>query len=237
MKIPIYYTDIQQYDLTDLQRQFSGKLSELIFENAHLYKNEKDKLRHLLGQILSRYAIYLFSNQVYPNPFLTHEKGKPYIEISPNCYFNISHSKDKVVVGISASNIGVDIEYIRKGKLNVAKRFFSEKEIQVIEQSENIDMAFTQYWSLKEAYLKYIGTGLTKPLSSFYLQKSHQDKWKIYANHQGIKDVSLYHQVIESNYHLSVCGATDMDELLLVEVKKDELLDMEHWKSITNGNF
>ena len=49
----------------------------------------------------------------------------------------------------------------------IAKRFFSENEYKYILESESQGNAFYEIWTKKEAYVKFLGTGLSTPLSSF----------------------------------------------------------------------
>ena len=50
----------------------------------------------------------------------------------------------------------------------LAKRFFTAEEQQfILEEPEGINERFYRIWTGKESYLKYLGTGLTKPLGSF----------------------------------------------------------------------
>ena len=53
-------------------------------------------------------------------------------------------------------------------KEKMAARFFTTEEQEFIfQQPELAEERFYQVWTAKESYLKYLGTGLTKSLSSF----------------------------------------------------------------------
>jgi len=96
------------------------------------------------------------------------EKGKPFLADSLNhlnLNFNISHSKNLAVYGITQANlIGVDIEYLRTNLdvLALAKRFFSAQEYLAISNlSGNTQLnLFFRLWTCKEAYLKAVGLGI-----------------------------------------------------------------------------
>ncbi|AFY96650.1 4'-phosphopantetheinyl transferase family protein [Chamaesiphon minutus] len=82
--------------------------------------------------------------------------------------FNLSHSRDRAVYGISAKYpIGIDIEYIHPlPAADLVDRFFSPAE-QAVFHSLPIDSklaAFFHAWVQKESYLKACGTGLSTPL-------------------------------------------------------------------------
>ena len=90
--------------------------------------------------------------------------GKPYFKGS-NIYFNISHTEALQAVAIGKSEVGVDIEKIRDVNLQVASRFSNEEYDYVMEaESSN---RFFEIWTKKEAYLKYLGTGISGGLKSF----------------------------------------------------------------------
>lgn len=105
--------------------------------------------------------------------------GKPYIENFPNFEFNISHSGDAVAIAYGENCVGLDIENIRcrENDLKVAKRCFLEPEyIFVTDDAFELDMdgishpveeRFFMVWTMKEAYLKYKGTGISVPMNSF----------------------------------------------------------------------
>lgn len=104
--------------------------------------------------------------------FITNNFGKPGIKQTPPVYFNLSHSHDMAALAISShSNIGIDIEYLKKKPswLKLARRFFSNDEVNFLQsQPETRQLTqFFQIWTRKEAYIKAIGTGLNTPLSSF----------------------------------------------------------------------
>lgn len=97
-------------------------------------------------------------------------KGKPFFEKNKKCFFNISHTKDYVAVCFDNLPIGIDIEQIRKNRMPIAERFFHPKEVEYLKQINdscskdkkfsNIDLAFTQLWTIKEAYVKMKGEGI-----------------------------------------------------------------------------
>ena len=120
--------------------------------------------RGYLRQILSQY-LNLTPSQIV---FTLGEQGKPAVE-GHLIEFNLSHSRDRAVYGISAKfPIGIDIEYIHPlPAAELVDRFFSPAE-QAIFHSLSIDSqqaAFFHAWTQKEAYLKACGTGLSTPLA------------------------------------------------------------------------
>ena len=63
------------------------------------------------------------------------EHGKPMRKDEKIC-FNLSHSGKYVLCAVSETEIGCDIEKIKEVKWKIAKRFFSEKEYDLLENLE-----------------------------------------------------------------------------------------------------
>jgi len=122
----------------------------------------------VLRLLLARYA-----NQ---NPatlhFVTGVRGKPRLASVDGTEFNLSHSDDVALIGVTTGQeIGVDIEKLRpiRDMDELAQRFFCPAESEdlssvAVEQRPD---AFFRCWTHKEAYLKAIGDGLRTPLDSF----------------------------------------------------------------------
>ena len=89
---------------------------------------------------------------------LKNEYGKPYYE-NINIRFNKSNTLDLSVLIIDNKECGIDIERIRKYDEVMAKRILSREEYDFVNRN-NKDFTFTLIWTLKESYLKCIGTGL-----------------------------------------------------------------------------
>ena len=106
----------------------------------------------------------------------TDKNGKPYAE---NCSFNfsISHSENIVVCAIDKAPIGIDIEKIRPINLKVAKRICNNEELNYlfghmlteedfkITTNPQILNRFFEIWTGKEAYGKFIGSGLKNSIN------------------------------------------------------------------------
>ncbi|WP_373538546.1 4'-phosphopantetheinyl transferase superfamily protein [Chamaesiphon sp.] len=119
--------------------------------------------RGYLRQILSQYLDLTPAQLV----FTYSQYGKPALEGSL-LQFNLSHSRDRAVYGISATApIGIDIEYIHPlPAADLVDRFFSPAEQSIFHSLpvETQQAAFFHAWVQKEAYLKACGTGLNTPL-------------------------------------------------------------------------
>ena len=89
--------------------------------------------------------------------------------------FNLSHTRGLVACAIAAvPEIGIDVEQVERttASLDVARRFFSPSEADALDAlppAERLSRFF-DYWTLKEAYIKARGLGLSLPLDGFSMQ-------------------------------------------------------------------
>ena len=152
-------------------------------------KKEQHNLAHsLLKDMLREYKIDYTEDMTKKTDY-----GKPYLADYPDIYFNLSHSEGIVACIVENRECGIDCEKVREYRPNVMKRAFSEKEqamIQSAPESER-DMLFFTLWTLKEAYIKAIGKGLSFPMNEaeFLIENG-----KITSN---IKDYEFRPYIIE----------------------------------------
>lgn len=94
--------------------------------------------------------------------------GKPFLKDFPYLHFNISHSKDAIVCGVSDNPIGVDIEKIRTLNTRIIEKYFKPKEkAYIYYRPEMQNERFIEIWTKKEAYAKGLGKGMKIPFNSF----------------------------------------------------------------------
>jgi 4'-phosphopantetheinyl transferase len=104
--------------------------------------------------------------------FAIGERGKPRLISAEDVEFNLSHSDDVALLGVTTGcEIGVDVEKIRavEDMENLTHTYFCRAESEELKSVafEQRREAFFRCWTRKEAYLKAIGDGLRTPLDSF----------------------------------------------------------------------
>ncbi len=92
------------------------------------------------------------------------KNGKPALADYPEIRFNLSHCEGLAVCLFSPYECGADCESIRKYKLRTAQRVCSAQELAALEHAVDQDLLFTRLWTLKEAYVKAIGIGISYPM-------------------------------------------------------------------------
>lgn len=102
--------------------------------------------------------------------------GKPEIDAShgsPRLRFNLSHARGLVVcaAGFLDGDLGVDVEAAQRtgDLLALAGRFFAPAEVALLRSmpEEARRHGFLRIWTLKEAFIKATGEGLSRALDSF----------------------------------------------------------------------
>jgi 4'-phosphopantetheinyl transferase len=107
--------------------------------------------------------------------FVTNGYGKPEIAndsvAARRISFNVTHTRSLIVVAVARRPVGVDAENVLRGDVSIdlADRFFSAREAAALRAlpRERQQKRFFEYWTLKEAYIKARGKGLSIPLDSF----------------------------------------------------------------------
>lgn len=126
---------------------------------------------HALVRVtLSRYA------PVAPEAwsFVTNEYGRPEVlgERLPRLRFNLSHTEGMALLAVTVdADLGADVEDTgRPGRMvDLADSFFAPEEVSALRaRPEPLQRErFFEFWTLKEAYIKARGAGLSIPLRDF----------------------------------------------------------------------
>lgn len=148
-------------------------LSEIISNLSIEEQNKYFRYRNVSAQYQYLTAHYylrlLLSKRLSETPaeiqIVAQENGKPYLKGHTNLQFNISHTKNLVLIAFSEYPVGVDVEQEERSSdmLQILEHFFSKKEIEsFINQPEDMkNKAFYTGWTRKEALLKATGEGLS----------------------------------------------------------------------------
>jgi 4'-phosphopantetheinyl transferase len=121
--------------------------------------------------------------------------GKPYVVGLYDVDFNISHSGEYVILGISyGKKIGIDIERIDNNiDLSIGTAVFNHNELLQL----NSVYDFYLLWVKKEAYLKCFGEG--------FATDTYQKTILSIESIQYTQDCDIYVDRFNQNYMLAVC--------------------------------
>ena len=152
------------------------------------YKCLKDKIL-CLGKLVLEYIV-LDQYKLSIFDVKRDNNNKPFIE---NCSykFNISHKGRYVCLAISKFEVGIDIEVFKKVNIGIAKKLFTNKEVEYIKNSEDMNKSLITIWSVKESVTKCVGTPKDILFNSFEVDLS--------SNFVLINDKKIYYKI----YYLS----------------------------------
>ncbi|WP_169833474.1 4'-phosphopantetheinyl transferase family protein [Methylobrevis pamukkalensis] len=175
-EVRVYVVDEAAPDLHERLDGWRGLMSAEEAARWQRFRLAHLRDRHLAARALVRGVLSLHMPQVAPRDwrFSQTAHGKPVLdgETAGRIGFNLSHTDGRLVLAVAlAPAVGVDIE--RRDReaemLDLADRFFARGEAAALRALPQADRRrrFFDLWTLKEAYIKAQGLGLSLPLSSF----------------------------------------------------------------------
>lgn len=165
----VFACDVSALSDPALYSLASGLVTAERLKKAQRYRFEEDRRLSLGAELILRYALDRAGLCETPLEYTYGENEKPYLK-KDGVYFSLSHSGKYALCALSECENGCDIEEIKPVNLNVAKRFFTREEYDMISSlsGENERNAvFYRCWTLKESFIKATGLGMRMPLNSF----------------------------------------------------------------------
>ena len=146
-------------------------LSEDERRRADRYRDGADRARSILARAMARYALSMRDPERAPAEwyFRTTDKGRPVL-VDDGPAFSVTHTTGMVGVALAEVDVGLDAEWIDRGTDVdlVGRRWFHADEAAEIDAraGRSRRRAFFEFWTLKEAYAKALGMGLSIPFRS-----------------------------------------------------------------------
>jgi 4'-phosphopantetheinyl transferase len=128
--------------------------------------------------------------------------GKPYVTAPESARrpFNVAHTDGLVLCGVATTQhalLGVDVERLgRRTDPDLARRYFSPPEVALLDRCVDPELRshlFLRIWTLKEAFIKAIGTGLQTPLRDFAFENVAADRPRITLLSPTLQDERVWH--------------------------------------------
>ncbi len=147
-------TDFTQADYTEMYSLLDCALREKIDAK----KQEDDKLCSLAGYILLYRGVYeLYGKTNFRITF--NSRGKPVCDF---CFFNISHSENRIVCAIGNEAMGIDIQKIKPIKLRPQYKFFNKRENFYVNHDNALaSTRYAEIFTKKESAVKLLGLSLS----------------------------------------------------------------------------
>ncbi|MGN0346974.1 MAG: 4'-phosphopantetheinyl transferase family protein, partial [Lachnospiraceae bacterium] len=118
----------QQEDSVMWQQALSNLPAQRL-EKVNRYKYHEDKARSIAAGFLLGYVLKT-EYDLTAWELAYGEQGKPYLKDEEGIHFNLSHSKDYVVVCVDNHPCGVDIQKKKTLRPGFAERFFHPRELE-----------------------------------------------------------------------------------------------------------
>lgn len=170
----VFLNDVQDEYLL---RRYRSILSEDELRRECCFHFIKDQRRYVITRALARLVLSRYA-QIEPKQltFAASAFGKPEISnascVARRISFNISHSQSAIALAVTRDcALGVDTENLRSDRvsLETAACCLSQDEFDALSELpiEIRHERFFEYWTLKEAYVKARGMGLSIPFDEF----------------------------------------------------------------------
>lgn len=139
-------------------------------------RRARDRTLFLLSRGLMRTVLASYLDcKCHEVRFAANDYGKPILHDDgrhPSLQFNLTHSRGAAALAVCRENeVGIDVEERQRQVeyLALAQRFFATTEARHLQElrEEQRCEAFFAIWTLKEAFVKGIGRGLSFPLDAF----------------------------------------------------------------------
>ena len=223
-KIRIHRREIAGLREADLEGE-RALLDGAEHERAGRFVFEAGRVEYIAAHALSRMAL---AAHLGADPrafgFVVGEFGKPSVLLdgaSAPVSFNLSHTAGMVAVAVGSPGmaLGVDVENgSREVDLSIADSYFARPEVDwlmALPVSER-QGGFMTLWTLKEAFIKATGKGLSQELDSFWFADPSRTPIRIGFNDTvagGAEDWQFEHRVFGQHHHLSVgwCGPGEVE--------------------------
>lgn len=140
------------------------------------FRFERHRHQYLVARALVRTTLSRYTGTAPQElRFSLNRYGRPEIDSSSGLLplrFNLSHTDGLAALVVAlADSIGVDVEDTSRERpgIELAHRFFSRSEADSLDAlpPSGQQNRFYEYWTLKEAYVKAMGMGLSFPLEQF----------------------------------------------------------------------
>jgi len=173
IQIHLWYRHTEHFSEVDLTEALQV-LSPVERARCDRFAFQPDVRDFAAAHALIRHALSQYE-QLPPSQwvFEADPRGKPFVSANQSTWeFSIAHTRGLVACALArGAAVGIDTESLdRAADSNAtAENLFSDPEILALRECHETERhtRFVELWTLKEAYLKAVGLGLSHPLDDF----------------------------------------------------------------------
>lgn len=190
----VFKIDIDKY-FELIKYSYQNILNTAEIDKASRFLNHVDQVRYIVTKYVLRKILANFL-AIPPSQIEFHltANKKPAVT---GIEFNVTHSKNLILIAVSTSPIGIDIEFINRN-VNIEpliETVFSDQEYFFMDKSPDKLIYFYMVWTRKEALLKATGEGLIDNLTTISILASIVSRFCVNFN---VKSTLIDHQYIMS---------------------------------------
>lgn len=182
------------------------------------FRHHEDQVMFALGRFMAR-TLVGGALGIEPQAWAWREgpHGRPEIDVpGADVHFNLSHSAGLVVCALARGRaVGVDVENLarRAPEWALVERYCSPAEADDIRShGDRWRDRFITYWTLKEAYLKARGLGISVPLADIsFVVDSNRARIGFERSLSGTDDRWAFHLWQPGRQHLAAVAASTAD--------------------------
>lgn len=193
------------------------------------YRFDIDKKRSYFAGLLLRYVLDIRYQLKERDINLDYNQfGKPLLQGRKDIGFNMSHAGDWVVCAFGPYTVGVDVEKAQSLGNGFSEYTHTEKEweyLRKIQDRNRRERAEIELWTMKESYLKAIGTGLTIMPNEFYITKSN-NHYTAVGGKNIKKGYAIQKGMLDCTHFYSICGKEKEIDVKVIEVDTKKI---QYW--------
>lgn len=212
---------------------FKAVVSKERKEQSERFVFEKDAKRCICAGVLLQYSFFKYTGRISMPTIKFNQFQKPIVDEEFKFCFNLTHSGNWLGIAWGEKNVGLDIEIVDEKNdcpINYFLTIAEQKYLDGISDDEK-KKRIIRLWTIKEAYLKWLGTGMSTDMKSFSVETEYMwaEYWK--GNIEG--NTTWISFPIERDSYLAICGVENcpkcsfvtVDELVQFAILIDELSD------------
>lgn len=213
--VTTYLLDCSVFKDRDLFWETFRKMPKKRQEKINFYRFWNDKYLSLGAGVLLSYGLKERGLLQAETSVIYNENGKPYVK-DGGIYFNMSHSGKYAACGFSEEEIGVDIEELSDVSEELMRAVCTDAEYRyLLAAGEKQKEDFFRLWTVKESFMKCIGTGLSTDPAGLEVVFGRQMQMT-----QGVSDGSCFFKEYEvQGYSLAVCSRENVFADSLMQIK------------------
>ncbi len=184
--LEVWFAAVSPKEPGELEKRCEAAMHPLERQEVGRFRLPTSRNQHVVGRGMARTILASGVCDPCDIQFEFNGHGKPSVSAPKSVCrpFNIAHTEGMVLMATCQSGlVGVDVEsLVRKPNLEIASRYFATEEVEFVMSKATADerfLAFLRVWTLKEAYIKAVGGGLSIPLGDFVFSEVDSESPRI----------------------------------------------------------